>query len=119
MKRILALLTVTALMLALTAMPAMAQINSPVQVTTGGLISVLNNPNVNIQDVDVRVVNVEDSLNNNTINVRALNNFLNNSLNNNNVEVLNNFLNSNEIDINDVVDIVVEDNTLVLVVDVA
>ena len=116
--RLAAGLTAGAMMLTM-ASPAMAQITTPVQLTTGGLISVLNNPNVNIQGVEVQVVNVEDSLNNNRINVRALNNFLNNSLNNNNVEILNNFLNNNDIDINDVVDIAVVDNTLVLVVDVA
>ncbi len=110
----------TALTMMLTiASPAMAQVNNPVQVTTGTLISILNNPNVNIEDVDVRVVDVDDSLNNNNVNVRALNNFLNNSLNNNNVEVLKDFLNNNQVDLTDVVDVFVEDNVLVLVVDVA
>ena len=111
-------LTALAMMLTI-ASPAMAQVNNPVQVTTGTLISILNNPNVNIEDVDVRVVDVDDSLNNNNVNVRALNNFLNNSLNNNNVEVLKDFLNNNQVDLTDVVDVFVEDNVLVLVVDVA
>lgn len=95
MKRILALLTVTALMLALTAMPAMAQINRPVQVNTGTLISVLNNPNVTI--TNVRVVNVEDSVNNNRVLNNAQVNVLQNFLNNNNVDVdvdVNNVLNN-------------------------
>ena len=108
---------ITAGALTFSASPALAQISNPVQVNTGTLISVLNNPNVNIENVEVRVVNIDDTLNN--VNVRALNNFLNNSLNNNNVNVLRNFLNNNNVDITDVVDVLVEDNTLVLVVDVA
>lgn len=116
--RLAVVLTALAMMLAV-ASPAIAQVTNPVQITTGTLISILNNPNVNIENVRVEVVDVDNALNNNNINVRALNNFLNNSVNNNNVEVLKNFLNNNDIDITDVVDIRVVDNTLVLVVDVA
>ena len=90
-------LTAGAMMLSLTA-PAMAQVNAPVQVTSGNLIAALNNVNVDIDNVVVRdVVDV----NNNTVNVNALQNFLNrndvdidieNVLNNNNVEILNNLV---------------------------
>ncbi len=68
---------------------------------------------VTITENDVRVVNVEDVLNNNRVLNNALNNndvdinvlqdFLNNSLNNNNVEVLNDVLNDNDVAIGDVV----------------
>jgi hypothetical protein len=72
--------------------PAMAQ--RAVQGNFGNLIAALNNINVQIQRLealndltveDVRVVNVED--------------ILNNSLNKNNVEILNNVLNNNETEI--------------------
>ena len=98
MKRIIALLSVTALMVALTAMPAMAQVNTPVQVNAGNLIAALNNVNVNITNVEVEdVVDV----NNNRVNVNALQNFLNRNnvnvdirdvLNDNNVQILNNLV---------------------------
>jgi hypothetical protein len=80
------------------AAPAMA-VTNPTQVNAGNLISVLNNVNVDL--TDVQVVNVQDSVNNNTVNVNALQNFLNrndidvnieNVLNNNNVEILNNLV---------------------------
>jgi TolA-binding protein len=97
-KRLVAGLTAGAMMLTI-ASPAMAQVSSPVQINAGNLIAVLNNVNVDI--TEVRVVNVEDSVNNNRVNVNALQNFLNrndidvnieNVLNNNNVEILNNLV---------------------------
>ena len=90
------------------------------QATVGNLISALNNIAVQItnlealsdltlEEIDVRVVNVEDVLNDN--NVEAFNNALNrnnveilnlrNVLNNN--EVIKNALNNNDVAINDVV----------------
>ena len=113
-KRLAAGLTAGALMLTVTA-PAMAQVSTPVQVNAGNLIAALNNVNVDIDEV--RVVNVEDSVNNNRVNVNALQNFLNrnnvdvdirNVLNNNNVEILNNLVT--------IQDITIEDNTLVIAV---
>ena len=90
MKRILALISVTAMMLALTAMPALAQ---PTQITGGNLIAALNNINVEITDVVVQdVVDV----NNNTVNVNALQNFLNRNDVDENIEDV---LNDNEVDI--------------------
>ncbi len=80
------------------AAPAMA-VSNPTQVNAGNLVSVLNNVNVDL--TDVQVVNVQDSVNNNTVNVNALQNFLNRNdidvniedvLNNNNVEILNNLV---------------------------
>jgi hypothetical protein len=105
-----AVLTAGAMMLAV-ASPAMAQIERPVQVITGNnLVSVLNNPNVNI--TEVRVVNVEDSVNNNrvlnNVDVDALQNFLNNNNVDVNVEdVLQNFLNNNNVDV-DVEDVIIQ-----------
>ncbi len=96
-KRLAAGLTAGAMMLTVTA-PAMA-VTTPVQVNAGNLIAALNNVNVDL--TDVQVVNVEDSVNNNTVNVNALQNFLNRNdidvniedvLNNNNVEILNNLV---------------------------
>ena len=82
-KRLAAGLTAGAMMLSLTG-PAFAA--PPVQVITGNnLVSILNNPNVTI--TDVRVVNVEDSLNNNRV------------LNNVDVDALQNFLNNNNVDV--------------------
>lgn len=72
--RLVAGLTAGAMMLAI-ASPAMAQVSNPVQVNAGNLIAALNNLNVDIDEV--RVVNVENSLNNNRVNVNALQNFLN------------------------------------------
>lgn len=94
---------VVALALAL-GMPtqASAQQQQVEQITVGNLIAALNNINVNINDVqalndltiaDVRVVNVENVLNNN--NVRAFNNALNR--NQVDINVLRDFLNDNEI----------------------
>ncbi len=95
-KRLAAGLTAGAMMLTVTA-PAMA-VSTPVQVNAGNLIAALNNVNVDI--TDVQVVNVEDSVNNNTVNVNALQNFLNRNdidvnikdVLNNNVEILNNLV---------------------------
>ena len=112
--RLAAGLTAGAMALAIVS-PAMAQPSNPVQVNSGNLIAALNNVNVDI--TDVRVVNVEDSVNNNTVNVNALQNFLNrnnidvdirNVLNNLNVEILNNLVT--------VQDVTIEDNTLVIAV---
>jgi hypothetical protein len=92
-----AVLTAGVMMLSVAA-PAMA-VGNPTQVNAGNLISVLNNVNVDLNDV--QVINVEDSVNNNTVNVNALQNFLNRNdidvniedvLNNNNVEILNNLV---------------------------
>ncbi len=92
-----AVLTAGVMMLSVAA-PAMA-VGNPTQVNAGNLISVLNNVNVDLNDV--QVVNVQDSVNNNTVNVNALQNFLNRNdidvniedvLNNNNVEILNNLV---------------------------
>jgi hypothetical protein len=110
---------VVALMVAV-GMPtqASAQQQQVEQITVGNLIAALNNINANIQDVralnnltieNVRIVNVENVLNNN--NVRAFNNALNRNeveinvlrdfLNNN--EILNNALNNNNVAIGQVV----------------
>ena len=113
--------------------PAFAE---PVQINTGSLVSALNNVNIEIDNVlndltitDVRVVNVEDSVNNNRVLNNVLNNnqtdiavlqdFLNNSVNNNNVEIIKNVLNNNDVDIDDVVAIdVLRNGDVVLFVDV-
>jgi hypothetical protein len=99
------------------AAPAVAAQNTK-QANQGNLISALNNVSVQIDRVnalndltitDVRVVNVEDVLNNNNVLNNSLNNndvltdFLNNSLNNNNVEIIKNVLNNNNVAIDDVV----------------
>jgi hypothetical protein len=98
-------LTAGVMMLSVAA-PAMA-VSNPTQVNAGNLISVLNNVNVDI--ADVQVINVEDSVNNNTVNVNALQNFLNRNdidvniedvLNNNNVEILNNLVTIQGISVN-------------------
>ncbi len=90
-------LTAGVMMLSVAA-PAMA-VTNPTQVNAGNLISVLNNVNVDLNDV--QVVNVEDSVNNNTVNVNALQNFLNRNdidvniedvLNDLDVEILNNLV---------------------------
>lgn len=99
--RITASVGVCALALSLVAAPALAQ-QSVGQVNQGALISALNNIAVQIENLealndltiqDVRVVNVENVLNNNRV--------LNNSLNRNEVDinVLRDFLNNNEIDV--------------------
>lgn len=103
---------------AVTLMQQPASAQRAQQVTVGNLIAALNNIAVQITNLealnnltieDVRVVNVEDVLNNN--NVEAFNNALNrneveiltlrNVLNNN--EIIKNVLNNNNIVINDVV----------------
>ena len=66
---------ITAGALTFSASPALAQVSNPVQLNTGNVISALNN--LNVQITEVRVVNVEDSVNNNRVNVNALQNFLN------------------------------------------
>lgn len=90
------------------------------QITTGNLIAALNNVAVVIQEIealnnltiaDVRIVNVEDVLNNARIlnnsrflnNIAILQNFLNESLNDVNVQILNDALNQNNVVISDVV----------------
>lgn len=93
-KRLAAGLTAGAMMLAM-ASPAMAA--PPVQVITGNsLVSVLNNANVTL--TNVRVVNVEDSVNNNRVLNNVEVNVLRDFLNNNTVNVdVNNVLNNNTI----------------------
>ncbi len=123
-----------AMMLSLSG-PAFA---APTQINTGNLVSALNNVNVEIDQLnvlndltitDVRVVNVEDSVNNNRVLNNVLNNnqtdiavlqdFLNNSVNNNNVEIIKNVLNNNDVDIDDVVAIdVLRNGDVVVFVDV-
>jgi hypothetical protein len=96
---------------------------SPVQqITQGNLIAALNNINVQIDKLsalnnlsisNVRVVNVQDVLNNNNVlnnalnrnnvNIQVLQDLLNNSLNNNNVQILDNALNNNDVAIGQVV----------------
>ena len=118
--RIAAGLAVAALALSLTTGPALAAPKAQ-QVNQGNLISALNNIAVQIEDLqalndltvqDVRVVNVEDVLNNNRVLNNALNrndvdiNVLRDFLNNNNTDVavtLRNILNNNDVAINDVV----------------
>ena len=107
-----------ALALGVAASPVQAQQGQGGQVTQGNLIAALNNINLQIDRLnalnnltisDVRVVNVEDVLNNNRVlnnslnnnDVRILQDFLNDSLNNNNV--LTDFLNNNDVNIDDVV----------------
>ncbi len=114
--RLAAGLTTGAMMFSISG-PAFAE---PVQINTGSLVSALNNVNIEIDNVlndltitDVRVVNVEDSVNNNRVlnnvlnnnqtDITVLQNFLNSSLNDNNVEFLQNFLNNNNIAVSDVV----------------
>ena len=85
---------ITAGALTFSASPALAQVTNPVQFNTGNVVSALNN--LNVQITEVRVVNVEDSVNNNTVNVNALQNFLNR----NNVDVdIRNVLNNLDVDI--------------------
>ena len=97
----LATVLAVALLLPSIAGPALAQTqnNEVRQVTSGNLIAALNNINVEINNLqalndltitDVRVVNVEDVLNDN--NVRAFNNALNR--NEVDIAVLQNFLNN-------------------------
>jgi hypothetical protein len=97
----LATVLAVALLLLSIAGPALAQTqdNEVRQVTFGNLIAALNNINVEINNLqalndltitDVRVVNVEDVLNDN--NVRAFNNALNR--NEVDIAVLQNFLNN-------------------------
>lgn len=106
------------------AVATFAQVPAPevVQVNQGNLISALNNIAVNIDRLnalnnltigDVKVVNVEDVLNNNRVLNNALNrndvdinilrNVLNNSVNNNNVEIIKQALNNNNVLVSDVV----------------
>ncbi|MEW5857849.1 MAG: hypothetical protein AB1861_10785 [Cyanobacteriota bacterium] len=119
--RLASLLSAGVLILGIPAV-ALAQQTPPVQqtgqATVGNLIAALNNIAVQVNNLqalndltvqDVRVVNVEDVLNNNNVNA------LNNALNRNNVEILNlrdvlnnnevikNALNNNNVAVNDVV----------------
>lgn len=117
--RLAAGLTAGAMMLAV-ASPAMAQVSNPVQANAGNLIAVLNNLNVDIDEV--RVVNVDDSFNNNDIrvNVNALQNFLNNNnvdLTIEDIQVLNNaeFLNNNVVVVNDISVIEVEGDRILVI----
>lgn len=120
--------TAGAMMIAV-ASPAMAQpmqANTTAQINQGGLISALNNVNAEINNIqalndltvnDVRVVNVEDSVNNNNVlnnalrnaDIDALQNFLNNN------EVIKNALNNNNVLVSDVVAVdVLSDGTVVV-----
>ncbi len=101
-QKISVMMALVAGMLAFGAPAAMAQQQTTRQATVGNLIAALNNISVEIGQLnalnnltvgDVRLVNVDNVLNNN--NVRAFNN----ALNRNNVEILNlrNVLNNNEI----------------------
>lgn len=102
MKRLLSVLVVVTLLGIAMAPNASAQQQDVGQATFGNLIAALNNinaqvralENVDIEDVDVRVVNVEDvqnNLNNNQVEV------LNNALQNADIDALQNFLNDNEV----------------------
>lgn len=115
--------------------PAFAQ---PTQINTGNLVSALNNVNVEIGQLnvlndltitDVRVVNVEDSVNNNRVlnnvldnnqtDITVLQDFLNSSVNNNNVKIIKNVLYNDDDDIDDVVAIdVLRNGDVVVFVDV-
>ena len=116
-KKVLAV-TASAVILAVPATTASAAPQEARQVNQGNLISALNNVAVQVDRVnalndltiaDVRVVNVEDVLNNNRVlnnalndnNVQILQDFLNGSLNN--AEILNNLLQNANIAITDVV----------------
>lgn len=105
--------------IAVPAAPAAAQ-NAAGGVNQGNLISALNNVAVQIDRLnalndltisDVRVVNVQDVLNNNRVlnnalndnNVQVLQDFLNNSVNNNNVQILNDVLNNDDVAVSDLV----------------
>lgn len=128
--KLLAGATASAMMLSV-AGPAMAQptqANETAQINQGNLISALNNVNAEINNVealndltvnDVRVVNVEDAVNNNNVlnnvlrnaDIDALQNFLNNN------DVLNEALNNNNVVVSDVVAVdVLSDGTVVLFV---
>ena len=96
--RLAALLTAGVMTLGVSA-PAMANhVPNAIQLNQGNLVSVLNNLNVQITDVEVRdVADVHDI----TVNVNALQNFLNrndvdvnieNVLNNNDIDILNNLV---------------------------
>ncbi len=117
--------TAMALAVRVTAPAALAQttqVDQDLRVNQGNLVSALNNVDaevgaLNVLDdltvTDVRVVNVEDSVNNNRVLNNVLNNnqtdvavlqdFLNNSANNNNVEILNDALDNNDVNVEDVV----------------
>ncbi len=112
------------------------QVDQDLRVNQGNLVSALNNVDAEVGALnvlndltvtDVRVVNVEDSVNNNRVLNNVLNNnqtdvavlqdFLNNSANNNNVEILNDALDNNDVNVEDVVTVnVLSDGTVVLFV---
>ena len=92
--------------------PAVA---APVQVNQGNLIAALNNVALELNRLqalndltvqDVRVVNVEDVLNNANV--------LNNSLNRNNVQILQDFLNNSPIDVAVVIRNVLNNNQIAI-----
>lgn len=111
---------------------ANAQLLKTTQFNAGNVVTALNNVNVSINELlelknleigDIKLVDVDNVLNNNNIlnnslnqnRINILQNFLNESLNNNNVQILNNVLNNNDIDIDDVVAIdVLSDGTVVV-----
>ncbi len=131
--------TAMALAVGVTAPAALAQtsqVDQDLRVNQGNLVSALNNVDAEVGALnvlndltvtDVRVVNVEDSVNNNRVLNNVLNNnqtdvavlqdFLNNSANNNNVEILNDALDNNDVNVEDVVAVdVLSDGTVVLFV---
>ncbi len=131
--------TAMALAVGVTAPAALAQtsqVDQDLRVNQGNLVSALNNVDAEVGALnvlndltvtDVRVVNVEDSVNNNRVLNNVLNNnqtdvavlqdFLNNSASNNNVEILNDALNNNDVNVEDVVAVdVLSDGTVVLLV---
>ena len=131
-RKLLCSLFAAALFAGIAATPAQAQRQDNAQATFGNLIAALNNVNLQVQDleilnnadiidditvgdIDVRLVNVEDVLNDAQIDI------LNNALNNNNVnvEVLNDALNNLDLDL-DVdllaLDIVLVDGDLIVFV---
>jgi hypothetical protein len=113
--RLAALLTAGAMTFSVAA-PAVAQTqsNQVAQINQGGLVSALNNVNAEINNIealndltvsDVRVVNVEDVLNNSNV--------LNNVLRNADIDALQNFLNSNDVRANIIRDVLNQSNVAV------
>jgi hypothetical protein len=133
--------TAMALAVGVTAPAALAQtqVNQDLQVNQGTLISALNNTDANINDlvdvtrslndIDVRVVDVDNVANNNNVLNNALNrndldvdvlqDFLNDSINDNNVlgQALQNALQNADVEVRDVVAVDVQNGDVVVFVD--